>query len=101
MSILKQIMNGDFFRRDEVKAQYPMVVLVAILLFLYILIGFAAGKQQRQLTDIRREVRELKFEYLTISAQLVETTRQSNVASELKRRGSKLEPNITPVTRIK
>lgn len=101
MSILKQIMNGDFFRREEVKAQYPMAVLVAILLFLYILIGFAAGKQQRHLTDLRREVRELKFEYLTISAQLVETTRQSNVAAELKRRGSKLEPNKEPVIRIK
>ncbi len=75
--------------------------LIVGLIFLYILTGYQAVKQQHRLTDTKKEMLDAKFRYMTISAQLTNTTRQSQVIEALQINGSALQENRIPPTKIK
>lgn len=93
-------LNGEMLRSSTIRKQYKLIGLILVLIFVYILSGYRAMEQQHRLSDLRKEVRDKKFEYLTISSQLVNETRQSRVAKQLEERGSKLQPNQKPAIRI-
>ena len=80
-------LNGEKLRSEKMKKQYPLLLLIAVLVFLYILAGYGAAEQQHRLTDLKKEMLDTKYEYMTISAELVKTTRQSQVAAELEQPG--------------
>ena len=94
-------LNGDMLRSKKIREQYPLIGLIVGLVFLYILTGYQAGKQQHRLTDTKKEMLDAKFRYMTISAQLTNTTRQSQVIEALKANGSNLQENRVPPTKIK
>ena len=71
------------------------------LIFLYILTGYQSVKQQHRLTDTKKEMLDAKFRYMTISAQLTNTTRQSQVMQALHDNGSTLQENTIPPVKIK
>lgn len=98
---IQRWLSGEIFRHEAVKQQYPLIGLILGLIFIYILGGYHSDRQQRQLSDLKREVRDRKFEYLTIRSQLVEQTRPSSIAAELKERGSKIQENKEPVVYVR
>ena len=57
-------------------------------------------QQQHKLSDLRKEVRDKKFEYLTISSQLVRETKQSQIVKSLKEKGSTLQESTIPAIRV-
>ena len=93
-------LNGDKFRSRKIREQYPLIGLIVVLVFLYILTGYQSVKQQHRLTDTKKEMLDAKFRYITISAQLTDVTRQSKVEEVLKQQGSHLEENRIPPTKI-
>ena len=93
-------LNGEKLRSSKVRKQYKLIGLILVLIFVYITAGYRAMEQQHRLNDLRKEVRDKKFEYLTISSQLVNETRQSRVAKQLEERGSQLKPNKVPAVRV-
>jgi hypothetical protein len=93
-------LNGDFLRSEKIRAQYPLIGLIVGLVFLYILTGYQSVKQQHHLTDSKKEMLDAKFRYMTISAELTNTTRQSQVTDSLHVKGSMLQENTTPTTKI-
>ena len=76
-------LNGDKLRSKKFREQYPLIGLIAVLLFIYILTGYQAAKQQHRLTDTKKEMLDAKFRYMTISAELTNTTRQSKSIKKL------------------
>lgn len=93
-------LNGEFLRSEWLRKQYKLIVLVCVLVFIYILAGYHAMQQQHRLSDLRKEVRDKKFEYLSLSTQLVNVTRQTSIVEELNNRGSKLKENKKPAVRV-
>lgn len=93
-------LNGDKLRSRKIRDQYPLIGLIVGLVFLYILTGYQAAKQQHRLTDTKKEMLDAKFRYMTISAQLTNTTRQSQVIEALRANGSDLMENNVPPTKI-
>lgn len=93
-------LNGDKLRSRQLREQYPLIGLIAGLIFLYILTGYQAAKQQHRLTDTKKEMLDAKFRYMTISAELTNATRQSQVAERLRQQGSTLQENTLPPTKI-
>ena len=87
-------LNGEKLRSEKMKKQYPLLLLIAGLVFLYILAGYGAAKQQHRLTDLKKEMLDTKY------AELVKTTRQSQVAAELEQRGSRIKENTTPPVKL-
>ena len=93
-------LNGDKLRSKRLREQYPLIGLIVGLIFLYILTGYQAAKQQHRLTDTKKEMLDAKFRYMTISAQLTNSTRQSQIAEALKENGSKMQENRVPPTKV-
>lgn len=93
-------LNGDRLRSKRLREQYPLIGLIVALIFLYILTGYHSVKQQHRLTDTKKEMLDAKFRYMTISAQLTNTTRQSQVVHALREKGSTLQENTIPPTKI-
>ena len=77
-------LNGEKLRSEFLRKQYKLIALICGCIFVYILAGYHAMQQQHRLSDLRKEVRDKKFEYLTISSDLVKQTRQSQVVKTLK-----------------
>ncbi len=94
-------LNGDRLRSKSIREQYPLIGLIVGLVFLYILTGYQAVKQQHRLTDTKKEMLDAKFRYMTISAQLTNTTRQSQIIEVLRENGSSLQENNIPPIKIK
>ena len=91
-------LNGDKLRSQKIREQYPLIGLIVALVFVYIFTGYQAAKQQHRLTDTKKEMLDAKFRYMTISAELTNSTRQSTVVEVLKENGSELrENNVAPV----
>ena len=94
-------LNGDKLRSQKIKEQYPLIALIVCLIFIYILMGYQSAKQQHRLTDTKKEMLDAKFRYMTISAQLTNTTRQSQIIEVLRENGSSLQENNIPPIKIK
>jgi uncharacterized membrane-anchored protein YhcB (DUF1043 family) len=93
-------LNGDLLRSKRFREQYPLIGLIVGLVFLYILTGYQAVKQQHRLSDTKKEMLDAKFRYMTISAQLTNATRQSQVLEALRENGSQLKENNVPPVKI-
>lgn len=93
-------LNGDKLRSKALREQYPLIALIVCLLFVYILTGYQSARQQHRLTDTKKEMLDAKFRYMTISAQLTNTTRQSQVIKVLHEQGSTLQENRIPPTKV-
>ena len=93
-------LNGDLLRSKRFREQYPLIGLIVCLVFIYILTGYQSIKQQHRLTDTKKEMMDAKFRYMTISAELMNTTRQSQVVDALREQGSTLQENTQPPTNI-
>jgi len=96
----QELLSGEFLIRDWVKAQYLLLILIGVLVFLYIFFGFQAQRQQHKLTNLQKEWQAKHFEQLTIEAELTERTRQSTMARELDAMGSELKANQKPVIHL-
>ena len=94
-------LNGDKLRSQKIREQYPLIGLIVGLVFLYILTGYQSARQQHRLTDTKKEMLDAKFRYMTISAQLTNSTRQSQVIEVLKVNGSELQENRVPPVKVK
>ena len=93
-------LNGDRLRSKKIREQYPLIGLIVGLVFLYILTGYQSVKQQHRLTDTKKEMLDAKFRYMTVSAQLTNSTRQSQILEALQANGSELKENRVPPVKI-
>lgn len=93
------MMSGEVLI-SAMKQQRKLLILIAVLFFIYILVGYMSMMQQRELTNAKQRMLDAKYEYMTRSAQLVDLTRQSTVANELRARGSRLQENKKPPIKI-
>ncbi len=93
-------LNGDRLRSRKIREQYPLIGLIVGLVFLYILTGYQSVKQQHRLTDTKKEMLDAKFRYMTVSAQLTNSTRQSQILEALQVNGSELKENRVPPVKI-
>jgi hypothetical protein len=75
-------------------------MLVTFLASVYIGNRFHAERITREATRIQREVKELRAESLSISADLMYLSRQSEVVKLVKSRGLNLEELKTPPNKL-
>lgn len=92
----QEILSGDVFTREKVRKQYRLILLIVFLFAVYINCGYRAQQQQKRIAELDRQIEEAQYEYLSVSAQLVEYTRQSVVARRLEEQGSKVKISDRP-----
>ncbi len=95
-STLRDIINGNILTKKFLKKQYPLLIMIAILAFLYVDNRYYCEKQLSKVLKLKRELQDIKYESLTLSAELMETSRQSSIRKMVKERGLTLKESSTP-----
>ncbi len=100
-STLRDVINGNFLTKKFFQKQYGLLIMIAILLFMYVDNRYYCETQQVKVIELKKQIQDVKYESLTISAQLMELSRQSNVLTKVKERGLNLAETDTPPVVIK
>jgi cell division protein FtsL len=93
---MKELLSGSMVTEKIILKNLWYVMLVTFLASVYIGNRFHAERITREATRIQREVKELRAESLSISADLMYLSRQSEVVKLVKSRGLNLEELKTP-----
>lgn len=100
-NIFGQVISGNFLIRPEVRRQYPYILTLAVLMFLYIANGYYVQKLHRRNELLTDEIKELRARSLTLTSQRMTSTRQSEIIRELEKRGIPLIEATEPPYIIK
>lgn len=95
-SRVRDILNGDFLTKKFIRKQYLLIILLVVLSIVYIDNRYASEKQIATVVTLKKNIQDAKYESLTISAELMEISRQSNILLLMKSKGMELKPGSTP-----
>lgn len=95
-STLRDILNGNILTKRYFQKQYGLLALLAILAIFYIDNRYYSERQLSKAISLKKEIQDLKYESLTLSAELMEKSRQSNVVRLIKEKGLDLKEMDTP-----
>lgn len=95
-NFMKELLSGTMVSEKLILQNIGYVALVTFLAAVYIANRFHAEKITRESTRISREVKDLRSESLSTSADLMDVSRQSEVYRLVRERGLGLEELKTP-----
>ncbi len=95
-SFLKDLLSGSMISEKIILKNLGYISFVTLLASLYIANRFHAEKVTRESSRLQREVKDLRSEALSTSANLMYVSRQSEVYSLVRERGLNLEELKTP-----
>jgi cell division protein FtsL len=90
------ILGGGILKEDFIVKHTNMIVLIVFLFFGYISNRYSCIMMLREIDRLQEQLKEVKFEALSTSAQLTGNTRPSQVEELVKRQGLELEKAKTP-----
>ena len=93
---VKDIINGNILTTKLLKKQYWLIGMIAVLAFFYIDNRYSCETQMAKAIELRKQIQDVKYESLTISAELMELSRRTNVTKMIKERGLNLVETTTP-----
>jgi hypothetical protein len=97
---LKDILSGNVLSHEWFKNQYKLIIMISVLIFLYIYSGYQSQRQQRELSDLQKELQDVQMTQMTINSELMNKSRQSSISLMLQAKGSKVKESKTPANRI-
>jgi hypothetical protein len=95
-SFVKELLSGTMVSEKIILQNLGYIVLITLLLAFYIGNRFHAEKITRESGRLQREVKDLRAEALSISADLMYISRQSEVYRIVREKGLNLEELKTP-----
>lgn len=95
-SFIKEILSGSMVSEKIILKNLGYISLLTLLAAIYIGNRFHAEKITREETRLQREVKDLRAESLSTSANLMYISKQSEVFSLVMERGLHLEEMKTP-----
>jgi hypothetical protein len=93
---LKELLSGSMVSEKLILQNLGYISLITFLAAVYITNRFHAERITRESSRLQREVRDLRSESLSTSADLMYVSRQSQVYSLIKEKGLNLEEMKTP-----
>ena len=95
-STIRDILNGNILTKNFFQKQYGLLIMIAALTFLYVDNRFYCETRLAKEIDLKKKIQDVKYESLTISAELMEISRQSNVMNKVNESGINLIQSKTP-----
>lgn len=94
----KKVLGGDLLSVGTFKF-FPYLVFIAFLAFVYIANNYYAEAKIRKINSLRKELKEINFEYITTKSKLEDLSKQSKLSKQLVNTG--LLESTEPVKTIK
>jgi len=95
-SFVKELLSGSMVSEKIILKNLGYISLITLLAAIYIGNRFHAEKITRESTRLQREVKDLRYEALSTSADLMYVSRQSEVFRLVREKGLNLEELKTP-----
>lgn len=97
---MKNLLGGNFLSRESTFRLLPFFLFLTLVSMFYIANTYYAEKKEREIQALRRELKELRYEYITTRSELMNQSQQSEVARRLEATNIK-ESRVPPVKVIK
>lgn len=95
-STLRDILNGNILTKKFFQKQYGLLIMIAVLTFFYVDNRFYCETQLAKEIELKMKIQDAKYESLTISSELMQISRQSNVLKLVKDNNINLVETLTP-----
>jgi hypothetical protein len=95
-NFIKELLSGSMISEKIILKNLGYISLIAFLTAIYIGNRFHAERITRESTKLQREVKDLRAESLSTSADLMYLSKQSEVFAMIKEKGLNLEELKTP-----
>ena len=95
-SFIKELLSGSMVSEKIILKNLGYISLITFLTAVYIGNRFHAEKITRETTRLEREVKDLRAESLSTSAELMYISKQSEVFNMVREKGLNLEELKTP-----
>jgi|GEM_PF-151297 len=92
------VMDGSFLTKGQLFSLIPFIFYVVILIIIAIGNTYYAEKMVRQIEQLKKDLKELRYEQITTRSELMYLSKQSEVARRLKVTG--LKESTTPPEKI-
>ena len=96
----KSILNGEILTRGEALRLLPFGLYLCFLAVLYIGNSYNYEKNIRKTSEIRDQLIELEYEYITTQSDLMHISQQSSIAHRLDSLGSGIRESVVPPLKI-
>lgn len=90
---LRIVLEGSFLTRERVIRQLPFLVLLTVIGVAYIFNSNFADKTTIQISKTKKELEELRFNYINTKSKLMQGSRQSELVRRLEPRGIRESKN--------
>ena len=90
------ILGGGILKEDFIVKHTSMVVLVICLIFFAITNRYTCDQKLNEIDRLQQQLRDVRFEALSISSELTGNSRQSQVELLIEEQGIDLEGAKTP-----
>ena len=98
--VIKEILDGSVLTREVVIRQLPFVLFLTMLAFIYIGNRYHAEKLVRRANELHRELRDLRAQAITTSAELMHISRQSEVIKLMRQKDLELKESMEPPKKL-
>ena len=85
---VREFMGGEMIQSGTFR-YLPFLVFIAFLAFVYIANNYLAENKVRKINSLRKELKELRYEYITSKSKLMNLSKQSQIAKRLEYSGVK------------
>jgi hypothetical protein len=97
---IKELIDGTVLVREDTRKQLPFVIFLTFLGIIYIGNRFYSERLVRQINDIKAEVSNLRSEQITITSELMNISRPSEVADLVKQKNLGLYESMEPPKKL-
>lgn len=93
---LLYILGGGILKEDFILKHTKMIVLIVVLIFFFIGNRYTCMQKLREIDRLQQQLRDVRFEALSISSELTGNSRQSQIELLIEEQGVELEVAKTP-----
>jgi hypothetical protein len=97
---IKDLLNGHLFSRLGTTRQWPLFGFMVFLAILYIGNRYHVEGLLDEQARLQKELKELKYEAITTSSELMNMSKQSEVVTRVRKAGIELDVLKTPPRKL-
>ncbi len=94
----QDVLGGAILENKKTQRIIPYLLFLAFLAFVYITNDYLLENKVRTITRLQREIKELRYEYVSVKSNLMTLSKQSQLEKRLESLG--IKENMEPVKTI-
>lgn len=95
-SSVRDVLNGNILTKKFFQKQYLLLIMIAGLTIFYVDNRYYCETQMAKEIELEKKIKDIKYESLTISSELMQISRQSSVLKTVNDSGLNLIETISP-----